>query len=477
MANSITSDPNIDGNIIEHDSFRYFVVRDQSSFSVNNIMGYDAIIIEAFDKDYLYNTIKVIRKHLNHSIYLKPVFLLKGNLTVDLYIEKLTDGSIFSLDQVKLLTPILQEIFVRTNDLTINSTLSFEAQIIVKMLAYMYSRDWKELKPMVHPYSAIGFVYPMISINFDHKEEYRTLDILELAEQEGVIYGEFHDRTHLCSQCRTGFLAYREVCPKCGSANSYSQDIIHHFRCGFVGPISDFQNEIDDQLNCPKCNKTLRHIGVDYDKPSVLHECYNCAHKFQDFNVNVRCMTCSYDNHVEQLVGKEIHDYNLSKKGELAAINGFTSTSKDIEEIIGTVKLDTYKTMLKYEIERIRQTDGKSNICAIHISNAGVIYSKIGSDTQKALLKDMVELVRRNIRSSDVITFYDSNTILLSMNDIPLKVGQNILSEITELIVKLINANFEDLELDIKFNIKRINVKLASELQIQHIIKEFYPDV
>jgi len=449
MDKNLSSDPKITDLTVEHDGFTYFIIKDQSSLSVNHIANYDAVILEAINKDFVRLIVTAIRKNINHAFYLKPIFLLKSNLTLDPFIEDLIDGSIFSLDQVKLIAPRVQEMSLRSN----------------------------EIKAILYNLSGIGYTYPILSVNFEYKEEYRTLEILKIAEQEGLFYSEFFDKTHLCGQCHTGFLAYREVCPKCGSANSASQDIIHHFPCGFVGPISDFKNELDDALNCPKCNRTLRHIGVDYDKPSVIHECYNCGHNFQDFNVNARCMTCSYDSSIEQLISKEIALYNLSKKGEMAAINGYTSTSKDIEQIIGTVKLDTFKTMLKYEIERIRQTEGTSNIWSVHISNAGQIYSKIGSDTQKALLKDMVELVRRNIRSSDMITFFDSNTVLLSMNDIPLKVGQNIIAEIADLIVSLLKNNFQDLELDLRSNISKVNFKLSNELQIQQLVNDFYADV
>ncbi len=477
MSKDLTSKPLFGDNFVEHDGYRYYIMKDHDMVNLSELIAYDAIIIEGTSPKLIEEKVSNIRKNLNQAFFLIPVFVLKSNFTLPIYVEELIDGSIFSIDQVNLVTPIVHKIHLRNNEVTINTALSYEAQLISKTLTFMYSREMNQLNAQLHHNSGIGFTYPILSVNFEPKEEYHVLEILEIAEKEGVLMSEFHDRTHLCSQCHTGFLAYRECCPKCGSANSESQDIIHHFVCGFVGPISDFQNEIDDQLNCPKCTRTLRHIGVDYDKPSVLHECFNCGHKFQDFNVRAKCVTCTFDNDVQQLIGREISNYTLSKKGEMAAINGFTSTSKDIEDIIGTVKLDTYRTMLKYEIERIRQTDGKSNICAIHIANSGQLYSKIGSDMQKSLLKDMVELVRRNIRSSDMITFYDSSTILLSMNDIPLKVGQNIISEICALIENLLKTNFKDLEIDIQYNIKRINFKLSNELQIQQVIKDFYPDV
>ena len=43
--------------------------------------------------------------------------------------------------------------------------------------------------------------------------------------------------------CKNGHLSFREVCPSCDSANMISEDLIHHFPCGYIGAISDFKNK------------------------------------------------------------------------------------------------------------------------------------------------------------------------------------------------------------------------------------------
>jgi hypothetical protein len=149
------------------------------------------------------------------------------------------------------------------------------------------------------------------------------------------------------------------------------------------------------------------------------------------------------------------------------------STSKDIEDFIGNVKLDTFKTMIKYEIERLKQTDYASNIAGIYLKNAGELYSMIGASSQRALLRDLVEIIRRNIRSSDLITFQNVNTVLLSLNEIPTKVAENILREIIGIISRLISKNFKNFEVDIRFKVLPLNTKLSHELQIQQVTKEF----
>jgi hypothetical protein len=341
----------------------------------------------------------------------------------------------------------------------------------------MYTRELTRIDPIPYNYSGIGYTFPPISVNYKFREEAQVLNVIAVAEEEGIFNTTFHDRIYLCTNCHTGFMSFREVCPKCASSNSESQDIIHHFRCGYVAPLSDYSNAIDDQMNCPKCNKQLRHIGVDYDKPSVLHSCRNCGHKYQDFVVKAKCVSCSFDNEVDQLVYHEVKSLEITKKGELVATHGYVSTSKDLEEIIGTVKMDVFRTMLRYEIERLKQTEGHSNIAGVFISNAGEFYSKIGSSMERALLKDLVEVIRGNIRTSDMITFKDSSTLLLSMNDIPQKVGENIMEEIVQLILKLLNTNFPNLNIQIKYAVKQVHAKLNHELQIQQLLQQVYTDV
>ena len=340
------------------------------------------------------------------------------------------------------------------------------------MISFLYSRDKTLLEPIPYVYSDVNYTYPCLSVNFNHTQEFSVFNILDQAEYDGIFTSEFVDRVYLCSQCSNGRMSYREVCPKCSSSNSSTDDIVHHFPCGYVGPMTDFKNEIDDELDCPKCNKRLRHIGVDYDKPSVIHECLNCSHKFQNYFVKAKCLTCSKDNSVEVLKSKRVKKYTLTQKGRHAALNGYVSTSKDIEDIIGTVKFDTFKTMLKYEIERLKQTDGDSNICAIHINNSNRIYSAIGSEAQKAMLKDVVAVIRSNIRSADVISFQDSSTIILSMYEIPEKIAKRILAEIVTILKRLMNTAFKDVDVDFIVNTINLEKSMSHELQLHNLTKE-----
>lgn len=462
-----------EGNILSAGNFTLYLNKLSSPLELEKIVIYDAILIEAGDQNNTINIVRKIRSHLNPEIYLKPIFIYKGSDNRDVLTHNLTDGVIFSLDQVDFLVPEIEKIYMRISDLTYTKSISFEAQMIDKCLNLLYTREKSIMNANIYLGSSIGYSFPELSINFHHRDEWQVLDILNIMETEGILQGEYVDRVYLCSSCNGGYLMFREVCPTCQSTKCDSEDLVHHYPCAFIGPISDFKNELDNQLNCPKCNKTLRHIGVDYDKPSIIYTCKNCNGKFQDINVKAKCVSCQTDNEIEKLIARDIKNYRLTKKGETAATTGYVSTAKDIEEFIGTVKIDTFKTMVRYEIERLKQNDYTSNLACIYLKNAGELYSRIGTNSQRALLKDLVDVVRRNLRSSDLISFQNANTLLINMNDIPTKIAENVLEEICDIMKRLISKNFKSFETDIRYKVTPINIKLSHELQIQQITFEF----
>lgn len=125
---------------------------------------------------------------------------------------------------------------------------------------------------------------------------------------------------------------------------------------------------------------------------------------------------------------------------------------------------------MKYEIERIRQTEGNSNIVAVNIVNAGEFYANVGSNGQQAFLRDIVAEIRSSIRSSDMITFYSSEVILITMNDIPNKIVDRIVEDILNLLKKLLENNFSELELDINGKSLKLELNTTAEAQITELI-------
>jgi hypothetical protein len=321
--------------------------------------------------------------------------------------------------------------------------------------------------------SAIGYTFPAISVNFAPEEEWRAVEILEIATKEGLFMKSFYEKIPLCPKCKSGFLSFREVCPKCNSSNLSVHDLLHHFPCAYVGPISDFKSDIEGQLVCPKCYKHLRHIGVDYDKPSVISTCNECGHHFQDSNVKAKCISCSAENVTEDLLNEVINKYQLTKKGELVALKGFVSSEGgDFNSIRGVLDLKTFKIIVAYEVERLRQSDMQSNIAIIRILHAVDLYAKMGSIGQKKFLDDLVTQMRLNLRTSDLVTFYDSSIILLALNDITPRTAGNIVREISDMLVEMVNENYSQFNIEIAHGIRELHHTMSAEVQINQLLDD-----
>jgi len=460
----------IEADVIKFKDLSILHITSPFDFRLYKLVKFDAIIIHFADIDFVSFMVKKIRSQQNPKISLIPIFLLNMSHTSDIFVKSLIDGVIFSIEQIDLIEVTIRRIKARCEELYMAKSISFEAKVINRTFNLLYTRDKKMLQPYPYHQSVIGYVFPELSVHFTEHDETQVFKILEIIEKENLVKSTFYQRIYTCTSCTGGILNYREVCPKCQSSNSEEEDLIHHFPCAYVGPLKDFKNKLDDSLNCPKCNKHLKHIGVDYDKPSLLYTCNECNHKYQDLHVKAKCLVCGQDNDVENLAPKSINTYNITKKGEDVAINGYLSTSVDLDEMKGTISFDIFKVMLSYELERLRQNDNTSNIAYIKIANAGEIYSRIGSDRQKALIAEFIQLLRSNLRSSDFITFYNSSTLIISLNEIPNKVANNILNEIKELVVKLMTRSFKSFEAEIITKVFPLNTDISYELQLQTLL-------
>lgn len=465
----------IKDNKIEYENLLFYTLDPSSSMKIDHLMGYDAVILDARDSDFARLMVKKIRTHYNPEFYLKPIFLINYKESKDPFLNYLHDGLVYSYDQIKEIAEVVKQIFFKTTQLDYQLIPSFEAQTMKKVLNYMYTRELKTLKPFVDLNSIIGYTYPEISVHFDDAEEAQVLEIFEWAEREGLIWPDFHERIYLCNQCSSGFLSYREVCPHCNSSNSKSEDLVHHFPCAFIGPISDFKNAIDNTLTCPKCNKGLRHIGVDYDKPSIIHHCNSCDNNFQDFFVKAKCISCSQDIEVQYLIPKSINIYKLTKKGRAAATNGFLSSGQEIEDIFGTINMATFKIMLHYELERIKATPTqKTSIALINMENIFELYNKIGKKAEKKLLEDLIHLIRENIKPSDFIAFENSSTLYLGLMNCDSMQAEQQLMNLSILIEKVIKTNFNGFDVKVLHKGRIVHTHSNAEIQLQQLTKDLF---
>lgn len=254
-------------------------------------------------------------------IYLMPIFLDDAIATYieedNLVIQRLCDGYWGETDPLKV-TMLSGHIadFLEKRGTHEDSFASQNERILQYVFDYGYTRG-KSIIPIRQHQSLTGYAYPRIdSFFFNRKDAYlNSRLILKQAEEEGYLKRKYFDTQHLCKECNSGFLNYHEVCPKCGEHDLKATNLIHHFRCAYLGPETDFVSH--DKLVCPKCSVGLRNIGVDYDRPGKMFTCKNqrCGHKFQDAPIQVCCVDCGTVQTPYELVVKKVYQYDLAEAG------------------------------------------------------------------------------------------------------------------------------------------------------------------
>ena len=120
----------------------------------------------------------------------------------------------------------------------------------------------------------------------------------------------FIDKIHVCPVCRRSHQLFFECCPKCGSSDIREEPVLHHFRCANVSPESSY--EWDGELRCPKCKHMLRHIGVDYDKPSSIYTCNACDETFMYPDMRVLCPTNRQTWTTDDLLPIDVEEYEFT---------------------------------------------------------------------------------------------------------------------------------------------------------------------
>ena len=461
-------------NVLSYFGKSFFYFESFSTLKIDNLNIYDAIILDARDLEFTRIIVKKFRSSSNIDFYLKPIFLINNKETEDPFVKELTDGIIVSFEQIPETINDINQVNMKISQLEHSTASSFEVQMFKKILDFMFTRGMNNFKPYNDINASIGYSYPIVSVNFDSFEEAKVLELLSWAEKENLIWPDFHDRVYLCSNCKGGHLSFREICPNCDSANMRSEDLVHHFPCGYIGAITDFKNNIDTALTCPKCSKSLRHIGVDYDKPSIINHCLNCNDVFQDYAVKAKCIQCTTDTDVQFLISKNINIYKLTKKGKIAAIGGiYTSDFTLNDDIDGTVNLKTFTTMMHYEQERTKSNLSiNSNIVVLYFENIFDLYRKIGKSKEQVLLTEFVTIIRANITPANFISIINPSIISICINDVSLENTKFIVMKITDMIEELVRNNFENFDLSILSNSTEISKTQSFDKQLQSIIKE-----
>ncbi len=198
------------------------------------------------------------------------------------------------------------------------------AEEVLRLCRYAISRRQFTFSSEPIPGLNSGYMALYYYTLWNEEQEYMQMEERHFFHQQLLKLGYIHrtrfiHKIHVCPSCRRSHLLFFECCPKCASSNLKEEAVLHHFRCANVSPESTYA--WDGELRCPKCGHMLRHIGVDYDKPSSVYTCGECGDSFMYPNMSVLCTSCRQTHSTEGLMPVDVEEYEFTPEGIKAFAN------------------------------------------------------------------------------------------------------------------------------------------------------------
>ncbi len=272
---------------------------------------------------------------------------------------------------------------------------------VEKLMLYLYIRGEYELIPELQPEAKSLYTYPLLSLLGMEKDAENWLATLS---RRGILEpARLVDRLRLCLHCGSAHLYFVDICPNCSSIEIKATSSLHCFACGHVARESEF--EVEGGMICPKCQATLRHIGVDYDRPMAQYACGACHHLFVEPSVVARCLQCGSKDNPEKLDVVEIHTLKLSSHGrEMLRMKQIHESFSALENA-NYIVTPFFRQMVSWAVvTQERHNELFFSLILVQFLNPGEIVDSFGATHAYLMLDEFARRLREMLRASDVTT-------------------------------------------------------------------------
>jgi len=319
----------------------------------------------------------------------------------------LIDGTIPPLTEILKKVSDITKVMNSFSPIAQDNTLTETDEI--NILRFMISRDMESIRPVIYSNSKYGYIFPALFTIAQSD----VFPMLSEMEAEKMLKGEVIDRINTCKDCGSAHITLRETCPDCGSPDIKMEDYIHHFRCGYLGPESDYRVAGSDKLICPKCKRELKHIGVDYDRPSKTYVCNKCGSVFEEPNYSYLCFSCGATFNIDQVKKYNIKKYFITENGKDIAFSGTFSDILDEGVTAGEndkrfLPYNMFKSILEYEKKKARRYNVK--LCLLDLY---LVFDEVPVLVLREVVDDILSLLKVIVRDSDVISMSGRHIFIL----------------------------------------------------------------
>lgn len=322
------------------------------------------------------------------TLHLLPVIDMSGSLPKQADL----DGSKLSIDETGEIDRLVKSFHERRAKL--HNDLIYTDDIGEKLIGRMFVCGGS-LTPHYDAASSELFSYSAALDFRSIDKEMRNL------EARGFVDREFFDRFHLCDRCGSSRFNVREECTECGSAHIEEEAYLHHFRCAYQGPESDFRQQ--DDLVCPKCRMELSHFSVDYDKPGTMTQCQSCRHATSEPAVAFVCTECEARYDGDSVRTRDVYAYELSELGlDFAKAGRGIVDGKHAALRFAELPLELIVAM-NAELKKFESDQKPFALLSISYRNAREIEHKEGPRLFVQCRDLFVENLRNTVRKEDLV--------------------------------------------------------------------------
>lgn len=331
-----------------------------------------------------------------------------------------------------------------------------EDKTIIEFLKFLHENNVQTIEPTMEPSNPFGYFYPQVANFFGRT--YKEFDFLEKLAETHLATRKVHNKIRTCAVCHNYHINFRETCPKCSSVDIQSEEIIHHFACGHIDSAQKYHKGSD--LVCPKCNETLRHIGMDYEKPLNYFKCNDCEFIFTEPLVMAQCLWCGYSSTPNNTLEKIIYTYELTELANEAMntgqIKGLDLATLLHNKFTGLYSKQFFEIELQREFIRSRRQNHKFALMLVRIDNFHKVKTEHAARATEYANNIFTEL-SKNLRGLDVTCVWSGDTLAMILD------GTD--EEGAQIVANRMNENVQGLEFLYDIQKPEITVSLVASDQ------------
>lgn len=325
------------------------------------------------------------------SLVLKPIISCAEKSALDEFNAASLDEK--SMADIEKICKRISELPQESHEQALKDSLTY-------LLAFMMTRGGV-LKLITTDQSARGYGY---ACPLDLPT---LLAMLTQLSQMGLVKGIAKNAAYCCPECESINVLIRESCPKCHSVHVTDEPLLHHFTCSYQAPESDFRSPTGEYF-CPKCNKEVLHIGLDYDKPGEVTVCHDCDNFFTSEDIAAYCTHCDKEFPLEKMRKQFLYDYRITEEGVNALISNSVAQHDPAEflgEDLNLVGIKRFQFVKSYMSKLAKRYEFESSVVFISLEEDKIQ----GHETESTMLALMTLGKELSVimRDTDLVCYYD----------------------------------------------------------------------